>query len=872
MTTSSTDLHLPENAFTTSVTDVVKELHVNPEEGLSSEEAASRLEQFGPNQVEESQSAGAWEILINQFKSMVILILVAAGVLAGVMGEIPELIAVILVVIVNTVLGFFTEWKAVRTMEALQKLGQTQVRVRRDGEEKEVDASEVVPGDILILGTGNFIAADARVVETDRLSIDESPLTGESVPVDKSPEPLQDADTPLADRISMVYKGTTVTDGDALAVVVGTGMDTELGNIAQQAQQADSGETPLQGRMDQLGNILAWITLLLAAVVAGLGLWSGKDLHTVVETSIALGVAAIPEGLPIVATIALARGMWLMAKHNVVVNKLTAVETLGSTAIIFTDKTGTLTQNSMKVRRVMTPDAEEHEIDESSDPTDAVQRVLQAGVLCNNADLEDGSGDPMEAALLHVGESHGMKRAELLEEMPEEREVNFDRETMMMATVHKTDSGYHYAVKGAPEAVLNACDAIDDVEAWSGRADELATQGLRVLGMAEKSSESVDEDAYEGLTFLGFVGMEDPVREDVKEPLATCRKAGIRVIMLTGDQPATARAIAKGLDLLHDPDGKELEVHTGRDIQNASKEELEEMIRHTAAFARVSPEQKLDLVSLFQDRDMTVAMTGDGVNDSPALKQADIGIAMGKRGTDAAKEASDMILLEDAFASIVKAVRQGRVIFGNIRKSVMFMLCTNVSEIFAVGVGAVTALGMPLTAMQILFLNMLTDVFPGLALGIGKGGTDEMNDPPRPSGESILTRSHWLRIGIWALIVGTVVMIAHWIGSGPMALAESESITLSFLTLGFAKLWFVFNLRDRETTLWNNSIARNPAMWGALTLCAFLLVGAVYTPVVSKVLGAAPLSATGWLVVLGMSAVPFVLGQIWIEIRKRQTS
>jgi len=866
MPDDSTDLRPPDPVFTASADALLEALKVDPERGLDPAEAQSRLQRLGPNRIEEGRRAGVWDILLNQFKSVVILILVAAGVLAGLMREWPELVAVALVVVVNTAIGFFTEWKAVRTMEALRKLGQTTARVRRGGSEREIDATGVVPGDILVL----VLPADARVVSTDRLSVDESALTGESVPVNKQPDALEDPGTPLADRTCMVFKGTTVTDGDAIAVVTATGMRTELGDIARQTQAAESGQTPLQARLDQLGNRLAWITLLLAAAVAGLGLWSGKDLRTVVETSIALGVAAIPEGLPIVATIALARGMWLLARQDVVMNKLTAVETLGSTRIVFTDKTGTLTHNSMKVRRVTTPDGEQHEVQEDGDLPDAVRTVLEVGVLCNNADLEDGTGDPLEAALLEAGEAHGLVRGDLLEAMPEKREVDFDRDTMMMATVHEqSDGSFRFAVKGAPEAVLQACGDLDEVESWSKRADDLASRGLRVLGFAEKTLDSSDTEPYEDLRFLGLVGLEDPVRKDVKEPLSRCRSAGIRVIMVTGDQPATARAIAQELDLLHDTDGNELAIHTGRDIQEASAAELTAMIKGAAGFARVSPEQKLDLVCLFQDRKETVAMTGDGVNDSPALKQADIGIAMGKRGTDAAQEASEMILRDDAFASIVMAVQQGRVIFGNIRKSVMFMLCTNVSEIFAVGVGAVTVLGLPLTAMQILFLNMLTDVFPALALGIGKGSSKVMEQPPRPSGEPILTRSHWLTIGAWALVIGSTVLVARWIASGPMDLGEPEAITLSFLTLGFAKLWFVFNLRDRETTLWNNTVVRNRWIWGSIVFCAALLAGAVYTPPVSAVLSAVAPSTRGWLLVLGLSAAPFVIGQGWIEGRKR---
>ncbi|MFP4509110.1 MAG: cation-translocating P-type ATPase [Spirochaetaceae bacterium] len=857
-----------DSAFTKPAADVLEALHVDPEHGLSTEEAHTRREQFGLNRIETGARSGTWEILLNQLKSVVIMLLIAAGALAAVMGEIPELIAVILVVVVNTSLGFFTELKAVRTMDALRELGQSRARVLRDGTEQDINATEVVPGDILMLDVGDFLSADARVLSTERLSVDESSLTGESVPVSKAPDAVDDPETPLAERSSMVYKGTTVTDGYAHAVVTATGMHTELGSIASKTRDADAGVAPLQKRMNELGNRLAWITILLALAVAGLGLWSGKDIREVVETSIALGVAAIPEGLPIVATIALAHGMWLMAQHKVVMNRLTAVETLGSTRIIFTDKTGTLTQNSMEVRRVVTRDGQEHELTEDATLPDTAQTVVELGVLCNNADLDDGTGDPMESALLRAGQQLSKSRDELIEAQPEEREVDFDRETMMMATVHRQSDGqFRYAIKGAPEAVLHACNDIDNVDSWTDRANDLAGQGLRVLGFAEKHGGSADEEPYEGLSFRGFVGMEDPVREDVKEPLSICRDAGIRVIMVTGDQPATARAIARELNLLQDADGNELEVHTGRDIQNASREELEQMVRRTAVFARVSPEQKLDLVGLFQDSAETVAMTGDGVNDSPALKQADIGIAMGKRGTDAAREAAEMILGDDAFSSIVRAVRRGRVIYSNIRKSIMFMLCTNVSEIFAVGVGAVSFLGIPLTAMQILFLNMLTDVFPALALGIGKGTRSVMDAPPRPPDEPVLTRTHWLTIGAWAFIVGSVVLATTWVASGPMGLDAEASTTLSFLTLGFAKLWFVFNLRDRKTTLWSNTVVRNPWVWAAVVFCAALLVAAVYIPLVSDVLPAAQPTTQGWILVLGMSAIPFVIGQIWIEVR-----
>lgn len=878
--------------YTQTVEEVLKTFEVDRRKGLSEEEARRRLERYGRNKMRESKRRGAWEVVFDQFKSMVIIVLMIAGAVALFFRHWAEAAAIMAVLLVNAALGFVTEWKAIRSMEALRELGGDTIRVRRGGEDMEVAVEELAPGDVIVFESGELIPADARLLESNSLSVDEAALTGESVPVRKRIAPAE-PDAPLAERTCMLYKGTTVTEGSGEGVVVGTGMHTELGRISELAEGAEKETTPLQRRLDQLGRRLAWITLAIAGVIAAGGLLVGQDLRKMIETSIALGVAAIPEGLPIVATIALARGMYLMARRNALVNRLPAVETLGATRIIFTDKTGTLTENRMTLRRVSTPAGdfqlkeEEKRIDGAGDADHPLlRRIVEAGVLCNNASLRDvdkdgnpdeEQGDPTETALLRAGLLFDFHRLELLERKPEEREAPFDSDVMMMATYNRSEQGLEVSVKGAPSRVLEVCDRIaKDGEGWDRpleeterrewlqRSEGLAGEGLRLLAVADKVVERVESEPYENLRFLGLLGLLDPPRGEVRAAIDECQEAGIRVIMVTGDQPATAAAIARQTGVVDEESPPVIHGSDLKDPDEMSESERRRVIG-TNIFARVSPEQKLHLVKLMQEEGETVAMTGDGVNDAPALKKADIGVAMGKRGTDAARQVADMVLRDDAFSSIVASVRQGRIIFGNIRKSVMFMLCTNVAEVIAVAVASVAGgfsnFPIPLLPLQILYLNVITDVFPALALGMGEGEPGVMKEKPRPRKEPVLTREHWTAIAGWAVLMACCVLGALMTALYLLDFGQRQAVTVSFLTLAFGKLWFVFNLRSPGTSMIHNDIVRNPYVIGSILLCSALLTVAVYMPVLSDVLSTVNPGRHGWTLALAMSLLPFVWGQ-----------
>lgn len=881
------------NWHAADIEETLAEFDVQKENGLTEDEAQARLKRYGPNQLRVSESRSWWRILLEQFHSIVIYLLGGAAVLAFATGRLPEGFAVLAVLLVNTAIGFFSEWKAVRSMAALRRLGEHKTRVRREGREREMAASEIVPGDIVLLDAGNLVPADLRLLEAGHLRVNEAPLTGESVPVSKLTDALP-ADTDLADCTNMLFKGTSIADGTALGAVVATGSETELGRVSALAESAEGTVTPLQQRLDQLGRRLAVLTIFIAIVVAAVGLLvREQEVALVIETALALGVAAIPEGLPIVATIALARGMYLMAARNALVNQLTAVETLGATRVIFSDKTGTLTENRMRLQKIVTPTGElvleETGAGEALADKAGVRRALEVGLLCNGAALDQQQGednprgDPTEVALLAGGKALGLERESLLQERPEARVEQFEPRLKKMATFHQDEGQYYVAVKGAPEAVLDVCSDIlaedgtqplddDKRRQWVERASQLAGEGLRLLAMAEKRTDAQDADPYKELCFLGLVGLLDPPRKNVREAIDTCQAAGIRVEMVTGDQVETATAIARAVGIVGGKDDPETVALLGRDIGSPDdiNEDRQDKIYHANIFARVSPEQKLDLVTIYQNRGEIVAMTGDGVNDAPALKKADIGIAMGKRGTEAAKQVADMVLKDDAFETIVAAVRQGRVIFGNIRKSVVFMLTTNVAEVLAVTVAIGAGWPLPLLPLQILYLNVLTDVFPALALGLGPASGNEMEDPPRSPRESVLTRAHWTEITGFAALLAVCVLSAllladHWLG-----LTERGAVTVSFLTLAFGKLWFTFALRNPKSPILLNEITRNPWVWGALALCIVLLAAAVYLPLLSGLLQTRPLGWQPWLLILAMSVIPLLAGQIVREVQRHR--
>ena len=872
---------------------IAAELRVDPQQGLSEEEARIRRRTHGRNRLRQIRKKSAWRILAEQFKSLIVLLLGSAAAVCFAIGQWKEAAAIAVVVVINAAIGSFTELRAVRSMEALQKLSRVSARIRRDGEVSEIASEDLVPGDVVVLEAGDMVSADVRLMEASKLQADESMLTGESVPVSKTAE-AQSEDAPLAERSSMLFKGTAVTRGAAEGLVVATGMRTELGRISSLVEEAEEGATPLEKRLDRLGRKLIWVTLAIAAATAASGIAAGRDIFLMIETSIALAVAAIPEGLPIVATIALARGMWRMARRKAIINRLSAVETLGAASVIFTDKTGTLTENRMTVSRLALGDrivdvtgegletrGEFKDGEESIVPSESsiLGEALRIGVLCNNAVIggdgrQKAVGDPLEVALLVAGAKAGMTRDELAEGFPEIKEHAFDPEVKMMATVHNRNGGFEVAVKGAPEAVLDACTAAMSEDGGAAELDavsrsrridlsnEMAGEGLRMIALARKRADSADAEPYRNLTFVGLAGLIDPPRSDVREAISETREAGIRVVMVTGDQAHTARYIASKVGLVEEGLAP---VLGGDDIKDLSEAGDERRRRLLAAriFARVSPEQKLDLIGLYQKEGAVVAMTGDGVNDAPALKKADIGVAMGMRGTQVAREAADMVLKDDSFATIAAAVEQGRAIFNNIRKFAVYLISCNVSEIAAVGLASIVNAPLPILPLQILFLNMVTDVLPALALGVGEGGAALMKHPPRDPKEGILTRRHWVSIGVYGLFITASVLAALGLSLKWLDLDRQSAVTVSFLTLAFAQLWHVFNMRNRESRLLANDITRNRFVWGALALCSGLLLAAVYIPGVSAVLQVVAPGGSGWLLVAAMSLVPLALGQLW---------
>ncbi len=858
---------------------VLEKLNSDAQQGLSESEVTRRLQDYGPNVLRRHEERSLLSILWDQFKSIIIALLVAAALFAFWLGEIIDGSAIVVVILLNTLIGFVTELRAVRSMEALFKLGEVKTRVLRGGNVQEIDAQKLVPGDIVLVEGGDIITADMRIVDSSKLQADESALTGESLPVTKKNKAVA-ADTVLAERSSMLYKGTAVTRGAGEAVVVATGLQTELGHISSLVEEAEDEQTPLQERLDTLGYRLIGVTLVIAVFVIGSGIVAGKKMYLMIETGIALAVAAIPEGLPIVATIALAKGVRIMGKKNALINRLSSVETLGSTGVICTDKTGTLTENKMTVTQIYLPDREpvkpEKDLDSGDEQHDSkldadIRLALETGTLCNNATLntkeDDGTGDPMEIALLQVARKGGVDIAELSHRYPEEREEAFDPEVKMMATWNQQEKGFKVSVKGAPGAVLEACStvmmdgntmALDEEQRqhWQKVNEDLAAQGLRIIGLAVKEVEEVDGNPYQDLSWVGLVALADPPRTDIKPVIEQCYQAGIRVVMVTGDQVATAKYIAESIGLQN----ADLVIHGNELVTDTDKSNSE--LLKAAVFARISPQQKLDLIGLFQGQGQIVAMTGDGVNDAPALKKADIGIAMGQRGTQVAREAADMVLTDDAFSSIVTAIEQGRVIFGNIRRFIYYLMSCNVSEVMVVGLASLLGTPLPILPLQILFLNLVTDVFPALALGVGEGEEGIMQHPPRDPDNPILGKKQWLGIAFYGFIITLSVLGALFIALHYLELPAREAVTISFVTLAMAQLWHVFNMIGPNANLFDNTITRNPYIWGALVLCLGLLGVALYVPAIASVLEVSAPHLYGWITVLGMSLIPFVVGRL----------
>ncbi|MEQ9409789.1 MAG: cation-transporting P-type ATPase [Fuerstiella sp.] len=880
---------------TMSVDQAMKRLRADAAQGLTSAEAAQRLVKFGPNALARAHQRSTLSIFLAQFQSLMVALLVAATAIAFVMGEMLEAIAILVVIVLNAGIGFFTEWKAALALSALQKQSVRVAHVIRDSTEHEIPAAELVPGDLIVLAAGARVPADGRIVECVRLQIEEAALTGESSAVAKTADPLLDEDAALGDRLNMAFLGTTITDGRGQLLVTDTGARTEVGKIGVLIDDATTRDTPLEQKLAQLSRLLIVIVLALCAVIVVAGWFRGvTDFWHMLEIGVSLAIAAVPEGLPAVATMTLALGMQRMARMSALVRRLPAVETLGSTTVICTDKTGTLTRNEMTAgvfmldeRRVEVTGAGYSPIGKFQDgekPVDPradehLALALRIGMLCNDAKVErtDGDdtvlGDPTEAALIVAAEKAGMNSATLANEFPRLSEVPFDSTTKRMVTVHRGSQGPTLAfVKGAPATMFASCSSQleatgatplidDDRLRWKAINEELAGAALRVLGLAyrELPEGYTESDFDRELIFVGLVGMSDPLRDEAKAAIATCREAGIRTVMITGDQQLTAAEIARQLGLDRNAEGEQSATVHGRELTDLDAEGWKRIVANAAVFARVSPEHKLRIVEALQQQGHIVAMTGDGVNDAPAMKQADIGIAMGIKGTEVAKENADMVITDDNFASIVGAVEQGRIIYGNILKFLHYLLSCNISEILTVFVALMIGWPLPLVALQILWLNLITDIFPAFALALEPSAPDAMKRPPRDPQESLLT-PRFVSLIVWQGSLLTVVTLfafgvgMHWHGTEGEGLRKAT--TMAFMTLAVAQVFHAFNARSQKRSAFTDRLFTNGWLWAAVGMCLLLQAAAVYVPLLQKVLHTVAPTVSDWGVIAACSLLP----------------
>ena len=881
------------------VATVAELLGVDLSRGLTAAEAVERRERYGPNSLQTIRPRPAWRILLDQFASLIVALLAVAALIAWATSDVTEAAAIIVVLILNALVGFVTEWQAGKALDALRRQALVTARVRRDAREVEIDAAELVPGDVIILNAGDRVPADARLFTARSLRAEESALTGESTTVEKSAEPVA-ADATLAERLSMLYLGTTIAAGHALAVVTATGARTELGRIGKLVAEAPDEPTPLELRLAELGHRLVYVALIIAAVVMVTGWLRGDGLWLMAEVAISLAVAAVPEGLPAVTTLILALGVLRMARQNAIVRRLQAVETLGSTTIICADKTGTLTQNRMTVRQYYLSDGTRIDpVDsEQTDANESLARVIRASVICNEASFATAStdssravGDPTETALLMAADQMGVDVARLRDEYPKENEVPFDASTKRMITVHRAPAGnYLVALKGAPAVVVDACTRYLDagggvqfVDEETRRRllaanEEMADRALRVLALAEKTlvgtanqltlaaiSDLKTTDTNDGgYIFLGFVGMIDPPRPEVPEAIEQTRAAGIRVVMLTGDQVSTARAIASELRLSGDQPAVALHA---RDLEGADHDRLVELVKTANVFARVSPEDKLRIVDALVRAGEVVAVTGDGVNDAPALKRASIGVAMGERGTEAAKEAADVVLADDNFGTILKAVEGGRTIYANIVKFVHMMFSHNLAEVLVIFLAIAAGWPLPLLPLQILWVNLVTDVFPALALAVEPAAPGVMRRPPRPPNSSLLSRDLVVLIGWQAVMLAAITLsIYAWaIGSyGEGAHAR----TMALIAIVGVQLGHVFNCRSRTRSAFEG-LFRNPFLWIAAAIVITLQLMAVYVTPLARVLNTSRLTSSDWLIGAAAVIAPIILVEATKLITRR---
>jgi len=872
--------------FSKTQKEVLEELNVNPAVGLTSEEAEARLKKYGQNKLKGKPKKSLISLFFAQLKDMLIYVLLSAAVITVVIGEYVDAIIILLVVILNAVIGVVQEYKAEKAIEALQKMTTPKSLVRRDGEIKEISSEQIVPGDIVIIDTGRFIPADLRLIESANLQIEESALTGESVPTDKDANAIySDPKTPVGDQSNMAFMSTLATYGRGEGVVVGTAMDTEIGKIAKILDEDTEQMTPLQKRLEELGKILGFIAIGICALIFVIALFQKRDMFEMFLTAISLAVAAIPEGLAAIVAIVLALGVTRMSKINAIVKKLPAVETLGSVNIICSDKTGTLTQNKMTVVKYYTLNnlKEVSATLTSAEATKDEAELIKTLVLCSDATFEngEGTGDPTEIALIVLGNKYNLTKSELNSKHKRVSENPFDSDRKLMSTLNEEENGYRVHTKGAIDNILKISSSAliggkivpltEEIKsAYLKAAEEMSDNALRVLGAAFKDTDEIlaPEEMEKDLTVIGIVGMIDPPRLEVKDSIKEAKRAGITPVMITGDHKNTAVAIAKELGIA---DSIEQSL-TGAEIDELSEEEFAQNINNYRVFARVSPEHKVKIVRAFKAQGNIVSMTGDGVNDAPSLKYADIGVAMGITGTDVSKGASDMILTDDNFTTIVHAIEEGRNIYNNIKKSVIFLLSCNLGEVITVFASILFFWPVPLLPTQILWINLITDSLPAIALGIDPGDKDVMKKKPRDPNESFFARGAGLRAIIGGTLIGLLTLAAFYFGLsehgyslGSTNIPENVltyARTMSFVVLAASQLFYSLSIRHSTKSIFQIGLFSNMYLIGAIIVGFILQLGVISIPILANAFNVHNLSLQDWGLVMVFALIPLIVNEI----------
>lgn len=864
------------NPYQMKKEDVLKMLGTD-ENGLTQNQAKENQKKYGKNELAEGKKKNPFILFLEQYKDFLVIILIIAAIISGVLGDIESAIVIFVVITINAILGTVQHIKAEQSLDSLKEMSAPTAKVIRDGEIKVVEGKDVTVGDIVVIEAGDYVCSDGRIIENASLKVDESAMTGESEPVEKQ-ETVLDGEKPLGDRVNMLYSGSFATYGRAKMVVTSVGMETEIGKIASLLKSTQEKKTPLQESLDNFGKKLSLIIIGICVIVLGLELFRSDGINLTVFTdafvfAVALAVAAIPEALSSIVTIVLSVGTQKLAKENAIIRKLQAVEGLGSVSIICSDKTGTLTQNKMTVQKIYF----DGQIIDKDDEINARQgQLIIDGALCNDSVQKEGQeiGDPTEIALVNFSEKHDLPVEKMREKYQRLGEIPFDSDRKLMSTVHKIGGNYKMLTKGAVDVLSGR---INEVKTMDGKrpftAEDLAElkkvntefsqMGLRVLAVCERDVDTVDisvEDEKDYI-LLGLVAMQDPPREESAEAVRKCKTAGIRPIMITGDHIVTASAIARKIGILDD-NGRAVE---GREIENLSDEELDEFVSDVSVYARVSPEHKIRIVSAWQRKGYIVSMTGDGVNDAPALKQADIGVAMGITGSEVAKDAASMVLTDDNFATIVKAIENGRNLYRNIQRAIQFLLSGNTAGILAVLYASFMALPVPFKAVHLLFINLLTDSLPAIALGVEPHSSDVMNEKPRPKNQSILTKKVLTNICVEGIVIGVMTMIAFYVGF--MRNAEVAS-TMAFSTLCLSRLVHGFNCKSDKPVWFTKTMWNNKSMIGAFFVGFVLLNAVLLVPALQGIFAVAPLTIAELLTVYGLSLGTFVIVQILKMIRK----